>query len=440
MEILIILGLILFNGFLSMSEIALVTARKSKLEADSKKGSFIAKKALHIIQHPDSFLSTVQIGITLIGILTGVFSGKAITAKISSLLHNIPFLAPWSDSISLIIVVLIITYLTLVLGELVPKRIAMAYPEKIATKVSGIMNFLSKVTTPFVWFLSSSTRLVLRLLNINSKEESKVTEEEVLAVIQEGIDDGEIEEGEQDMVERVFDLSDRTVVSIMTNRNDLVWIDANRSLDEIRSMIKEDLHNVYPVCRGSLDDVIGVVYLKDMFDTIHVPDATIEQWVRPAQFVPETMNAYRVLELFKETKVHYALVTDEYGSIQGMLTMLDVLDAIVGNVVDDHDDDDQIIKREDNTYLVDGQYSFYDFLAYFDMENRFEEHDYNTLSGLILDVLKRIPRTGEKLEWNEFGFEIVDMDGVRIDKVLVTRNEEFAENSEKAEETPQIEI
>ena len=417
-----------------MSEIALVTARKSKLEADSKKGNFTARKALHIIQHPDSFLSTVQIGITLVGILTGVFSGEALTAKINLLLQNIPFLAPWSGSIALTIVVLIVTYFTLVLGELVPKRIAMAYPEKIATKVSGIMNILSKLTTPFVWLLSSSTRLILRLLNVKSNDENKVTEEEILAVIQEGIDDGEIEEGEQDMVERVFDLSDRTVVSIMTNRNDLVWIDANKPLDEIRPLIKEELHDVYPVCRGSLDDVIGVAYLKDMFDTIHKPEAAIEQWLRPAQFVPETMNAYRVLELFKETKVHYTLVTDEYGSVQGMLTMLDILDAIVGNVVDDHEDDDQIIKREDNTYLVDGQYSFYDFLAYFDMEDRFEEHDYNTLSGLILDVLKRIPHTGEKLEWTEFGFEIVDMDGVRIDKVLVTRYEESVEKPEKPEE------
>ncbi len=420
MEFLIILGLILFNGILSMSEIALVSARKSKLEYASRKGDAAAKRALSLTARPDNFLSTVQIGITLIGILTGVFSGETMTSDLSAWFDGFPSLAPFSGTLSVTIVVLCITYFTLVLGELVPKRIAMSHPEKIAGAMSAFMLFLSKVATPFVWLLSASTRWVIKILGIPDQAEDKVTEEEIMAIIQEGTSVGEIEEVEQDIVERVFDLSDRGAVSLMTNRNDLVWIDINRPLEEIRSEIKSDLHQVYPVSRGQLDEIVGVVYLKDMFDAIHLPDATLDQWVRPAQFVPETMNAYNILELFKQTKIHYALVTDEYGSILGIITMFDILDALVGNITEDHPDDDQIVVREDGSFLVDGQYSFYDFLAYFDIEDRFPEHDYNTLSGLILDLLRHIPQIGEKVTWAEFNFEIVDMDGVRIDKILVT--------------------
>ena len=421
MEFLIILGLILFNGLLSMSEIALVSARKSKLEYASRKGDAAAKRALSLTARPDNFLSTVQIGITLIGILTGVFSGETMASELSLWLSGFPNLAPWAGPIAISVVVLCITYFTLVLGELVPKRIAMSNPEKIAGMMSAFMLFLSKLVTPFVWLLTASTRFVIKILGIADHAEEKVTEEEIMAIIQEGTSVGEIEEVEQDIVERVFDLSDRGAVSLMTNQNDLVWIDINRPLEEIRTDIKSHLHQVYPVSRGQLDEIVGVVYLKDMFDAIHLPDASLEQWIRPAQFVPETMNTYNILELFKQTKIHYALVTDEYGGIQGILTMFDILDALVGNIAEDHADDDQIVKRDDNSYLVDGQYSFYDFLAYFDIEDRFPEHDYNTLSGLILDLVRRIPQVGEKLTWAEFSFEIVDMDGVRIDKVLVTQ-------------------
>lgn len=419
MEIFFILGLILLNGCFALAELALVSSRKSRLESDARHGDNKARKALELSGRPDKFLSTVQIGITTIGILTGIFSGESISHWLSQEIASIPGLETTSDSISLVIVVLLVTYLSLIFGELVPKRIAMSNPERYAKMVAGPMNFISKVGIPFVWLLSISTTGIMKIFGISATTTSKITEEEIKAILQEGTDEGEIQEVEHDIVERVFNLGDRDVNSLMTHRNELIWLDTEDSLDEIRKSIMTKVHNVYPVASEQLDEIEGVVFLKDFFPEFNSPDFDLRNYIRPAQFVPETMSGYNVLEHFKKSQQFYAIVTDEYGSIQGMVTINDLMEALVGTMMEPDEQEEQIIQRDDNSWLVDGQYSFYDFLAYFDMEDLYQEHDFNTLSGLILDILEHIPSTAEKLRWKNFEMEIVDMDAARIDKVMV---------------------
>lgn len=420
MEILIIIGLILLNGFLSMSEIALVSARKARLELESKRGNQSAKIALRLANEPDKFLSTVQIGITLIGILTGLYSGEAFAKDLAEYVRRIPVLEPYALGVSKTAIVVIVTYLTLIVGELVPKRIGMGYAEKVSILVAKPMNILSVIASPFVWLLSMSTTLTIKLTGISSVEESKVTEEEIKAIVKEGFDGGEVQEVEQDIVERVFNLGDRNVGSIMTHRSELVWLDITDSIEQIRGKVQENLFNIYPVASGKFDDIKGVVYLKDLFGRIDAKDFSLEQVIRPAQYLPENQSVYNALEQFKQARVKYGIVTDEFGGIQGIVTLKDIMEGLIGQVPEVGEEAD-IIERSDGSWLVDGQYNFYDFLEHFDMEDLYAEHDYNTLSGLILEILERVPKTGERLTWLDFDFEIVDMDGARIDKVLVTK-------------------
>ena len=400
MEIVIIIGLILLNGILAMSEIALVSARKARLETEAKRGNKSAGTALKLANEPDKFLSTIQIGITLIGILTGLYSGEALAHNFAVIIAQIPALEPYALGIAKTTIVIIVTYLTLIFGELVPKRIGMGCAEKVSMLVAKPMNFLSLISSPFVWLLSKSTALAVKMTGVDTKEENRV------------------QEVEQDIVERVFNLGDRNVGSIMTHRSELVWLDVTDSTEKIREKVEENLFNIYPVASEKFDNIVGVVYLKDLFGRIDQPDFSINQVLRPAQFVPENQSVYNALESFKQTHVKYGLVTDEFGGIQGIVTLKDIMEGLIGQVPE-VGEESEIIQREDGTWLVDGQYSFYDFLEYFDMEDLYAEHDYNTLSGLILEILERVPKTGEKLKWLDFEFEIVDMDGARIDKVLV---------------------
>lgn len=419
MEIIIILALILLNGVLSMSEIALVSARKTRLETDAKRGSKSAQTALKLANEPDRFLSTVQIGITLIGILTGLYSGDAFAADFAVVIAEIPVFEPYALTIAKTIIVLVVTYLTLVLGELVPKRWGMSRAESVSKVIAKPMNILSRITGPIVWLLSKSTSLVVRLLGLKEDEDSKVTEEEIKAIVKEGFDVGEVQEVEHDIVERVFNLGDRNVGSIMTHRSDLVWLDINDTNENIREKVQENLYNIYPVISGKPDNVIGVVYLKDLFGRIESPEFSLEKCIRPANYMPENQSVYAALEQFKKAGVKYGIITDEFGSIEGIVTMKDILEALVGQVYE-IGEEQEFVERADGTWLVDGQYSFYDFLEHFDMEDFYNEHDYNTLSGLLLEILQHVPKVGEKLSWDKFEFEIVDMDGARIDKVLVT--------------------
>ena len=420
MEIFIIIGLILLNGILSMSEIALVSARKARLELDAKRGNKSAQTALKLAGEPDRFLSTIQIGITLIGILTGLYSGEAFAYNLAEVVRHVPVLEPYALGVSKTIIVIIVTYLTLIMGELVPKRIGMGYAERVSMLVAKPMYFLSKLALPFVWLLSKSTSLVIKITGIKANEENKVTEEEIKAIVKEGLDGGEVQEVEQDIVERVFNLGDRNVGSIMTHRSDLVWLDVTDSIEKIREKVQENLFNIYPVASEKFDNIKGVVYLKDLFGRIDEPDFSLEEVIRPAQYLPENQSVYNALEQFKEARVKYGIVTDEFGGIQGIVTLKDIMEGLIGQVPE-VGEEAEIVQRADGSWLVDGQYNFYDFLEYFDMEDLYAEHDYNTLSGLILEILERVPKTGETLTWLTFEFEIVDMDGARIDKVLVKK-------------------
>ena len=423
MEIFIIVGLILLNGLLSMSEMALVSARKSRLETEAKKGNKSAKTALSLAEEPDQFLSTVQIGITLIGILTGLYSGESLSHHLAVLMDRIPELQPYSKTIAQAVIVILVTYFTLIFGELVPKRIGLGRAERVSMAIARPMHLLSLIASPFVWLLSKSTEISVKMLGINADEDNKVTEEEIKAIVKEGYDGGEVQEVEQDIVERVFNLGDRKVGSIMTHRSDMVWLDLNDSLENIKQLVEANLYNVYPVSSGRLDNLLGVVYLKDLFGKLDTPGFSLQHVIRPAQYVPENQTVYNALEQIKQTRVHSAIVTDEFGSVQGIVTLKDIMVGLIGQVPEP-DDEQDIVERADGSYLVDGQYSFYDFLEFFDKEDLYTEYDYNTLSGLILEILEHVPKTGETLDWLDFSFEIVDMDGARIDKVLVRKRPE----------------
>jgi putative hemolysin len=409
-----------------MAEIALVSARKARLEAQAQKGDLRAKEALSLANHPDTFLSTVQIGITLIGILTGIFSGDTVTTDVAAFFKNIPWLSAYSNGLATAVVVIVLTYFSMVLGELLPKRIGLSNPEKIAKLAAGPMRIISLATHPFIWLLSKSTYLLTRLLGVKPND-SQVTEEEIKAIISEGTEQGTIEEAEQEIIERVFHLGDRNITSLMTHRSDIVWFDVNDNEQSIKEKIIKEPHSIYPICDGDIDDIKGVVSIKDLYIT---SDLTLFKHImKPAMFVPENNTAYRVLEKFKETQLHSCFIVDEYGSVLGMITLNDILEAIVGDLPQPDIEDYEIIKREDGSYLVDAQIPFYDFLSRFEMTDWMHEgeQEFNTLAGFILHKLERIPHTGDTLEWKGFRFEIIDMDSLRIDKIMVTISQDIRE-------------
>ncbi|HEX5026264.1 MAG TPA: hemolysin family protein [Agriterribacter sp.] len=429
-EILIILGLILLNGIFSMAEIAVVSSRKTRLETQAAKGDKRAKEVLKLSEKPDTFFSTVQIGITLIGILTGIFSGQALKADLVGYLNRFEWIRPYANGSATAIVVIIVTYFTLILGELVPKRIGLSHPENIAKLLAGPMRVLSRIAYPFVWFLSKSTYYIIKLLNIRGKD-NQVTEEEIKAIISEGTEQGTIEEAEQEIIERVFHLGDRNITSLMTHRNDIVWFSLHKDEAKIKEKIVAEPHSVYPVCETNIDDIKGVVSIKDLY--VHESTTLLSEIMQPTLFVPENNTAYQVLERFKETKIHCCFVVDEYGSLLGMITLNDILEAIVGDIPETDEEDYEIVERDDGTYFVDGQIPFYDFLRAFEKTEWMNEgeHDFDTLAGFILHQLERIPHTSDTLEWRGFTFEVADMDGHRIDKVLVTISDTIKKEMEE---------
>ncbi len=421
MEFVIIFGLILFNGLLSMAEMSVVSSRKSRLELEAKRGSKAAQRALELANEPDNFLSAIQIGITLIGILTGLFSGDAFAGDLAKVLRRVEFLEPYAYAISETLIVVGVTYLTLVFGELVPKRLGLAKAEAIAKVIARPMGILTKITYPAVWLLSKSTGVVIKLSGIKEDEESKVTEEEVKAVMRESLDDGEIDEVEHDIVERVFNLGDRNISSIMTHRKDVVFLDVNEGVDELRLKVKEHVYNTYPVISGEPDNILGVVNLKDIFGSIDSAEFKLHDILKEVFYLPKDMSVYDALEKFKSQRMKSAIITDEYGGMIGVVTLKDILEALVGATPEDEDVNDWVV-RDDGSILVDGQFSFYEFLERFDKEHLYQEHDFNTVSGLVIDLLKEIPHVGQKVNWDEFTMEILDMDGARIDKILVYRS------------------
>jgi len=419
MEIVAIILLIIFNGTLSLSEMALISSRKSRLDADVKKGSRSAQIVLDTKENPNKFLSTIQIYNTLSSILIGLLTGETFAESLAGLIGMQEVLMPYAMTIAKVITVAVSTYLILLFGELVPKRVGMAYAEKISKTIIRPMLFLAFLSTPLVWLLASSISIVLKILNIKTNVENKVTEDDIKAIVKEGVDDGEVQEDEHEMVERVFSLDTRDVASIMTHRNDIIWLDTKESPLENAKIISENPHQVYPVAEEELKNLKGVVYLKDMFNSLNNPDFSLDSFITPANLLPETQTVLGALENFKKNHCDDGMIIDEFGDVVGMITIRDILEALVGEI-ETENDDEKPVQREDGTWLFDGQYSFYSFLEQFDMESLYAEHDYNTLSGLLLELFEHIPQTGEQTEWHEIHFEVKDMDGARIDKVLVT--------------------
>lgn len=422
MEWLVILLLILLNGLFSMSEMALVSSRKVRLEAAIKKGRSGARTAMELALSPTRFLSTIQIGITLVGLLTGIYSGENFTNRLEDWLMQFPVVRPVADGLAVTIVLIAVTFFTLVLGELVPKRIGLSNPEGISSALAPLMKILSKIAHPFVWILTETSEGLVRLLNIKPRN-TRVTEEEIKAIIEEGTKGGEVQTIEANIVERVFALGDRRITSLMTNRSDIAYLRLEDDAQQIIKTIDSKLHRVYPVYSQDKDNIVGVVFLKDLFRAVSENRMDIKELLRPAHFLTETTSAYTALKKFKSANTYYGLVVDEYGIVLGIITLDDILQALVGDVYEAGRMAAQILQRKDGSWLVDGDYPLAEFRMFFDIElnEEFESGDTNTVAGLMLKLLNHIPTVGEKIHWNGLDMEVIDMDNIRIDKILVRR-------------------
>jgi len=425
-ELLIVLALILLNGFFAMSEMSVMTSRKSRLKQLAQ-ASKRAAKALALSEKPESFLSTVQIGITLIGILTGLFGGEAIGLAIGAWIQQaIPTLDPYAETIGKFLAVGLITFLTLIFGELVPKRVAITAPERIAGIVALPMGWLARIAFPFVWLLSHSTRLVLRLLGLGKDEASSITEEEIRMLVAESHEQGLIDSHERDMMNRVMRLGDRTAASLMTPRNRIAWLDAAAPQDENLDTMREWQFSRYPVYRGSDQDIVGVLEVKSLLrDLGRASDGTLFRELRDTLFVSESTHAMKLLEIFREEQQSLALVVDEYGDIQGLVTISDLMGAIVGRLqaVENTDEDALVVTRDDGSLLVNGTLPTEDLRELMDGATLpdAEDGDYHTLAGMCIAHFGRIPHVGEHFDWAGWRIEVVDLDGARIDKLLMSR-------------------
>ena len=432
MEILILILLIFVNALIVVSEIALISARRSRIESLANKGDEKAKKALYLIDHPERFLSTAQIGMTLIAILTGVYSGEKFGDELKPFIEQFEPLKAYAGTIATTIVVIIVTFLSVIFGELIPKKLAMLKAEKIARSTAGTMHFVSSFLKPLVWLLSGISNLIFKIFNIKKPSDSGVTEEEIKAMITEGSEHGSIEEDEKEIIERVFHLGDRNITSLMTHRTEIIWLDINDTVETAKSKLDEVIFSTYPLCDGAIDEIKGLVYVKDLVKA--APTTKLHTLLKPALYVPENNSAYQLLEKIKTSKIHASFIVDEYGTVEGMITLNDIMEAIVGDVPQTGQDEYEIIKREDGSFLVDALIQFYDFLSYFERADWMNEgeHEFDTLAGFVLHELEHIPITGEKFSWKDFKFEIIDMDGQRIDKILVMISEELKEEMEES--------
>lgn len=424
-EILLILLLTVANGIFSGSEIAVVSARKVRLEQLADRGNRKAQIALKLANAPNDFLSTVQIGITLIGILSGAVGGATIAQRLKPVFESIPTLQPYSEGISVVMVVTILTYLSLVIGELVPKRISLNNPEQIACMVAPPMRLLSRLTAPLVHILGVSTDALLNLLGIKASEEPNITEEEIKVLIRQGADSGVFEPAEHEMVERVFRLGDRPIKAIMTPRTEIDWLDIESSLEENLQEVIASNHSRFPVGRGSLDECIGVIRGSLLLTAQLSGQAlNLEEIIQPPLYVTESARALNVIEQFKKTGVHIAMVTDEYGGVEGLVTLNDLMEAIVGDLPSVEDQEEPlIIQREDGSWLIDGSLDIHDLKDLLEKDSLPDETtgSFHTLGGFVMHFLGYIPQSGEYFQWSGLRFEVVDMDGTRVDKVLVMR-------------------
>ncbi|MBL0727558.1 hemolysin family protein [Piscinibacter sp. HJYY11] len=424
MDIALLVFLILLNGLFAMSEMALTASRRARLQVMVETGDKGAQVAMDLHENPTKFLSTVQIGITSIGVLNGIVGEAAFSEPLGRWLTETFSVSPRAAGLSATgLVVVIITFLTIIFGELVPKRLGQMYPETVARLVAFPMEWLSLIARPFVKVLSWCTEATLRLLGIRGGPTRSVTEEEIAAQLEEGLDAGVIEAQEHQMVRNVFRLDDRTVGSMMIPRTDIVWLDANATADEVRVAIETQEHSRYPVCRGGLTDVLGIVSAQTLLQQLlHGAPLTLTEKLQPPVFVPETLTGMELLEQFRVSSAQLVFVVDEYGEVQGVITVRDVLEAITGEFTTPAADDAWAVKRNDGSWLFDGLIPVPELKDRLDLKELPEEDRgrYNTLAGMVMLLLGRLPQTADAVEWEGWRFEVVDLDGKRVDKVLAT--------------------
>jgi putative hemolysin len=424
-EIIFIIVLLIANGLFSMSEMAVVSARKARLQKRANDGDKGAKAALELAGNPGPFLSTVQIGITLVGILAGAFGGATIAEKLAPTLKSFPAIEPYADKISFGLVVLVITYLSLVIGELIPKRLALHSPDKIASIVAAPMKKISALTSPMVKLLEGSTNGLLRLFGMRESSEPPVTEDEIKVLIEQGIRAGVFEEAEQDLIERTFHLGDRTVNELMVPRPDVVFLDLDDPPEVIKEVVSGNRLSRYPVIQGSPDNVVGVVRAKDLLASeFGNQPFDLNAAMVPALYLPDTMPAFKAIEMFKSSRRHMAVVVDEHGGVEGVITVNDILDALVGDSPSmDEREEQLVVRREDGSFLLDGALSIDQLKQTLQLKRLPGEKDgdFQTLGGFMMTRLGRVPSAADQLEFGGWRFEVVDMDRRRVDKVLATR-------------------
>jgi len=417
----IILGLILLNGFFAASELALVSARKARLRARAERGHRGSRVALELLSNPTRLLSSVQIGITLVGILTGVYSGAVFAENLAIVLRRVPWIADYAGETAFASIVVLVTYLSLILGELVPKRIALAHAESLAAAVAVPMWWVARIASPLVWLLQFSTEAVARLLPLQSAPQESITEDEIRALIATGAKEGVFHHREQEMIEGVLRLADRPAESVMAQRRDIIWLDSKAPLIEAWAEARSSGHSRFLLCEGELEQLLGVITLADLGEALRVNASSLAPYVRQPLHVPPSVSLLRLLDLFREASVHLAVVTDEYGSIEGVVTPADILKAITGELRDlGSRERAESMRREDGSWLMDGQLPIQEAERCLQRTDLAHGDDYYTIGGFVLWHLGRLPVAGETLSWRDLRIEIADMDGPRIDKVIVT--------------------
>ncbi len=435
MDIALLLFLILLNGVFAMSEIAVVSARKARLQRLAEDGSPGAHSALALHNEPSRFLSTIQVGITSVGILSGAIGESALADPLAAWLSGFALVEPYARAIALTVVVVGLTYFSVVVGELVPKRLALLAPEGIASLIARPMNGLARIAGPLVWLLSSSSSLLLRLMGARRKEEPPVTDEEINVLMEQGAEAGIFHESEQELVSNVMRLDEQRIVSIMTHRSDIYLIDLADPEEEIRRQIAESPFERIIVCRGGLEHIVGVLRTSDLLKpALEGTPLDIEKALRPPLYVPESVTTTQLLENFRTARMQIALIVDEYGELEGLVTLTDVLTAIVGELPTVGEQD--MVRREDGSWLIDGSVSIERLKSELEIEADLpgeEENAFNTLGGFVMHMLGRIPATTEHFEWEGLRFEVIDMDKNRVDKVLVARTATPAQEQESPE-------
>ncbi len=427
MEVLFLFLLIALNGLFALSEIAVVSSRRVRLQQAADRGSRGATAALLLVDSPTRFLSSVQVGITLIGIVAGAFGEAALADDLAALISGAPALAPYATVIATLVIVLSVTYLSLVIGELVPKRLALTNPEKFAAAIALPMTFISRIASPFITFLSASTDLILRMVGVKaSDKEPEVTQDDIRGLLEHGAETGVFVEKERELVDRIFRLADQRVSGLMVPRTEIVWIDADAPVERVRVAVAAESHSHFPVCNKGLDNLLGVVHLKDLVKGgILNPNQPIDLKVlaRKPRFVPESMPAIRLLEEFRAGETHIAFVLDEYGTLAGLITLNDIVESLIGHVSRGGEEAEPLaIKRADGSWLLDGALPVAELKALMDVERlpHEERSSFNTLAGWVMTHLGRVPHTGDVFVWGRFRFEVIDMDRHRIDKVLLS--------------------